>query len=123
MAVTLTTTDLQYPTGEMQPVMFPDGDIDAALASWLSEAMSLTTENEAAAHYVYYRGYNAVANRIAATPSSESTNTGSHSVSWSDSRVKTLRDLANYHKGEFDKAASTSAMTLPRGFFGKVSVG
>lgn len=123
MAITLTTTDLQYPTGEMQPVMFPDGDIEVALTVWLIEASGLTTENEAAAHYVYYRGYNAAANRIAATPSSESTGMGNHSVSWSDSRVKALRDLANYHKGEFDKAASTSAMTLPRGFFGKVSVG
>ncbi len=123
MAVTLSVFDLEYPTGEMQPVMFPDGDIETALTSWLSEAIGLTDDNDTAAHYVYYRGYNAAANRIAATPSSESTGMGSHSVSWSDSRVKALRDLANYHKGEFDKAAETTYVTLPRAFFGRVSVG
>lgn len=123
MTVTLSISDLQYPTGEMQPVMFPDGDIDTALTSWLSEAMVLTTDNAAAAHYVYYRGYNAAANRIAATPSSESTGMGSHSVSWSDSRVKALRDLANYHKAEFDKGAETADVTQPRAFFGRASVG
>jgi len=123
MAVTLTIDDLIYPTGEMQPVMFPDGDIADAIATWLTDASGLTTDNDAAAHYVYYRGYNAAANRIAATPSSESTSMGSHSVSWSDSRIKTLRDLANYHKSEFDKAAETSYVTQPRAFFGKVSVG
>lgn len=123
MAVTLTVDDLLYPNGEMQPIMFPDGDVETALVVWLNEAESLTADNGAAAHYVYYRGYNAAANRIAATPSSESTGMGNHSVSWSDGRVKDWRYLANYHKGEFDKAASTSAMTLPRGFFGKVSVG
>jgi len=123
MAVTITIDDLQYPSGEMQPVMFPDGDIEAALSAWLIEAIALTSDNEAASHYCYYRGYNAIANRIAATPSSESTGMGSHSVSWSDSRVKQMRDLANYHKAEFDKAAETAYVTQPRAFFGRVTVG
>jgi hypothetical protein len=123
MAVTLTVDDLLYPSGEMQPVMFPDGDVEIALVLWLNEAMTLATDNAAAAHYVYYRGYNAAANRIAATPSSESTGMGSHSVSWSDSRVKALRDLANYHKAEFDKGAETAGVTQPRAFFGRASVG
>lgn len=122
MAVTLTIDDLKYPDGEMQPVMFPDGDIDDVLVGWLTAASSLTTDNDAAAHYVYWRGYNAVANRIAATPSSESTGQGSHSVSWSDSRVKELRTLANYHKGEYEKVAAVSTINQPRSYFGRVSV-
>lgn len=122
MAVTLTIDDLKYPGGEMQDVMFPDGDIDDALTAWLSEATSLTTDNEAAEHYVYYRGYNAIANRIAATPSSVNSTTGGHSESWSDSRIKELRGLANHHKREFDQAADTSSKSLPRSYFGKVSV-
>ena len=122
MAVTLTVNELLYPDGEMQPVMFPDGDIEVVLDGWLTIAATLTTDNNAAAHYVYWRGYNAIANRIAATPSSESTSQGAHSVSWSDSRIRELRRLADYHKSEFDKAAETVDLSLPRSFFGRVRV-
>lgn len=121
MAVTLTIADLQYPIGKLQAALFPDGDIEIALQAWLVEAADLTTSNAAAAHYVYWRGYSAAADRILAMPSSESTGQGSHSQSWSDGRVKALRDLANYYKSEFDKTAETTDATLPRGYFGKVS--
>lgn len=121
MTVTLTIDDLKYPDGEMQPVMFPDGDIDTVLVSWLSVASDLTTSNDAAAHYVYYRGYSAAANRIAATPSAQSTSQGAHSVSWSDSRIKELRSLADYHKGEFDELIEASTLGRPHAFFGTVS--
>lgn len=102
MSITLTPADLQYPTGELAAALFPDGDIDTALSAWLNEARNLTTDNTAAAHYVYYRGYNAAANRIASRPSSESTGQGSHSESWSDGRVDQWRALARAHKVAFD---------------------
>ena len=122
MAITLTINDLQYPDGEMQPVMFPDGDIDVVLGTWLAVASGLTTDDTVAAHYVFWGGYNATANRLAATPSSESTGQGSHSVSWSDSRIKELRRLADYHKKEFDRLAESEGLTDAYAFFGRVSV-
>jgi hypothetical protein len=102
MALTLAPADLQYPTGELQAALFPDGDIEVALSAWLNEARNLTSSNEAAAHYVYYRGYNAAANRIAALPSSQSTGQGSHSEAWSDGRIDQWRALARAHKAAFD---------------------
>ncbi len=120
MAVTLTVDDLKYPDGEMLPVMFPDSDIDDVLTAWLNAASALTTDNTIAGHYVYWRGYSAVANRIAATPSSESTGQGSHSVSWSDSRVKAMVDRANYHKGEYERLTDAERLGQPQAYFGRV---
>lgn len=122
MAVTLNLDDLKYPTGELQPRMFPDGDIDTVLATWLTEAIGLTTDDTAASHYVYWRGYSAVANRIAATPTSQSTSTGSHSTTWGKNRIDDMRSLADYHKGEFDKIVESSSLTQPQAYFGRVSV-
>lgn len=122
MAVTLVPDDLKYPVGELQPAMFPDGDIDDALVTWLTEAEGLTTDNTIAEHYIYWRGYTAVANRLTATPSSQSTGQGNHSVSWSDARIKELRSLANYHKAEYDRLTEATTMTQPRAYFGRVRV-
>ena len=102
MAVTLTIADLQYPIGELQPALFPDGDIGTALATWIEEAAKLTGSNEAAARYVYWRGYSAAADRIAAMPTSQSTGQGQHSQSWSDGRVEQWRTRAREHKAAFD---------------------
>jgi hypothetical protein len=102
MAVTLTIADLQYPVGHLQPGLFPDGDIGTALQAWIEEAARLTNNNEAAAHYVYWRGYEAIAERIAGRPTSQSTNQGGHSESWSDGRVEHWRARAREHKAAFD---------------------
>lgn len=122
MAVTITIHDLKYPGGELQPRMFPDGDIDDALTVWLSEAMALVTENAPAKHYVYWRGYEAVANRIAATPTAQSTSTGSHSTSWGHNRVSDMRKQAEHHKTEYERITSAATLTQPQAYFGRVSV-
>jgi hypothetical protein len=109
MAVTLTIADLQYPIGKLQTRLFPDGDIGTALAAWIEEAAKLTGSNEAAAHYVYWRGYSAAADRIAAMPTSQSTGQGQHSQSWSDGRVEQWRNLAREHKAAFDAIVPPSA--------------
>ena len=120
MAVTLTIDDLKYPDGEMLGSMFPDGDINTVLTTWLQTAAGLTTDNDVAIHYVYWRGYNAVANRLAATPSNESTSQGMHSVSWSDNRVKAMRDQADYHKGEYERLSESANLGQPQAYFGRV---
>lgn len=122
MAVTLTTDDLQYPDGEMQPVMFPDGDIVTALTAWLAEASGLTTDNDIAKHYIYYRGYTAVANRIASTPSNQSTNQGNHTVAWGDGRVKQFRELAKHHFDEYERLSESANLGQPRVYFNRVQV-
>ena len=118
MAVTLTIDDLKYPDGELQPVMLDD--IDTALTTWLSQATTLTDDNETAEHYVYWKGYNAAATRIAMRPSSQSTNQGSHSTSWSDNRVSDLRKLANHHKDEYERLIESVNQSQPRAYFGRV---
>jgi len=123
MAVTITLDDLKYPGGEIQPRMFPDGDIDVVLTIWLLEASALTdATDDIATHYIYWRAYSAVANRIAATPTSQSTSTGSHSTTWGQNRVSDMRNLADYHKNEYDKLVEASTLTQPHAYFGRVSV-
>lgn len=78
MAVTLTPADLTYPAGQLQEGFFPDDDLQGNLVVWLAEAKDkvadvvLDQQDDAAAAWVYYRAYQAVARRIGAQPSRES---------------------------------------------------
>jgi len=109
-AVTLTVSDFIYPQGELQPAMFPTaGELQANLAQWLDEAAgksaitSLSTADEAntaATHWVLYRAYAAVAQRIALQPSSESR--GDVDRSWGQGRIDYFSGLSAAHKASFD---------------------
>jgi hypothetical protein len=107
--MSLTASDLKHPNGEMQSVMFPDNDIDTLLAAWLIEAQGKTAIEEAQKRWVYYKGYTAIANRIAATPSSQS-HQGTQAVSWSDSRIQQFRSLARDHLAEYQRLAGADVL-------------
>lgn len=90
--VTLPIQDLKYPVGELQPSMFPDGDLDANLQLWLADAklkvagLDADLQNAAAAAWVYHRAYTAVALRIGNTPTTDGS-FGDRSTTWSGDRV------------------------------------
>lgn len=94
MAVTI--TDLQYPKGELTQAMFPDGDLVLNLQTWLTEAQAKTTSDEAIKAWVHYRGFTAIANRIAATPNSQR-DFNDRSTEWADGRVAGFRQQAQSH--------------------------
>jgi len=67
----LLASDLIYPVGELTQIMFPGAVLDDLADTWIISAAALTTDDTAATHWIYWRAYTAVANRLAATPNSE----------------------------------------------------
>lgn len=94
--MTVLLQDLKYPVGELLPSMFPDGDLDGNLQLWLVEAKGKTTDDTAIKAWVYYRGFSAVALRIANTPTNDSF-FNDRTTGWSDGRVKIFQDKAREH--------------------------
>ena len=110
----LTIDDLVYPNGELQGSMFPDGDVDTVAVIWLAEAVAKTADTVAQKHWVYYRAYTAIANRIASMPTSQSTNQGSHSVSWGSDRVTAFRQAASDNVSEYSRLTGDDILSSKR---------
>ena len=109
----LAASDLIYPDGDLLPAMFPDGDINVAVGAWLVDAVSKTTVESAQRHWVYHRAYTVIANRIASTPSNESS-FDNHTVAWSDNRVKAFEDKAAKHLAEYSRLSGDDTMSSTR---------
>lgn len=109
----LAASDLIYPDGDLLPSMFPDGDIDTAVGAWLVDAASKTLDEDAQRHWVYHRAYSVIANRIAATPSSESS-FDNHTVAWTTDRVTTFQALADKHLAEYSRYSGDDRMSSTR---------
>lgn len=123
--VTLVATDLIYPVGELQQAMFPtQGELAANVGQWLDEAASNTAvtalstsaaANTAARHWVLYRAYSAVAQRIALQPSSESRSDVDRS--WGQGRIDYFSELAASHKASFDGAVTVAGAATGMALF------
>lgn len=120
MAVTLTTTDLEQPVGELSNNFFPQGDLATHLLHWLAAAKSkveadtridASRHNDAAAAWVYYRAYDYIANQFAALPSSASEGDGAIQVSYAVTQFRYYRDLASAKLAEYN-VLPTSTATL-----------
>lgn len=126
MSVSLTIDDLKQPTGELDDAMFPSGDIDNLLSGWLLQAetkvadFSTDTQDEAAAAWVYYRGFTAIAQRLAATPSSRSVDSGAVTVSTSADQRKYFDGLAKYWFDIFNGLDVVTPSFANPAFFGSV---
>lgn len=70
----LTADDFIYPVGQLQTAHFPGEHLDVLVEAWLTQAiakvagLSSDIQDIAASHWVYYRAYDAIANRIAGLP-------------------------------------------------------
>lgn len=109
----LSASDLIYPDGDLLPAMFPDGDINVAVGAWLVDAIGKTSAEAAQRHWIYHRAYTAIANRIASTPSNESS-FDNHTVAWSDNRVKAFEDKAARHLSEYSRLSGDDTMSSTR---------
>lgn len=118
MAVTLDPADLIYPKGELQPASFPDGDIEDVVLAWLDEAIArlatvtVTDQNEAAKHHVYWRGFTAIATRLAVKPSTEQTS-GERSTSYGTGQINALYRQADFHREQFEQLAQSETVQDP----------
>jgi hypothetical protein len=110
MAVTV--ADCEYPKGELTQAMFPDGDLVLNLGIWLAEAQAKITSDTAVKAWVHYRGFTAVANRIAATPSDQR-DFNDRSTAWSDNRVKGFRDQAQSHLDVYNGILASAGAKSP----------
>jgi hypothetical protein len=110
MALTITPDNFIDPEGELTINMFPDGDIESRVATWIEGAARKTANDDIAMHWVYYRAYNSISNRLAATPSSEG-NFGNHQIAWSGDRVKSFRDLAASHLADYARLSGDYSLT------------
>lgn len=129
MAVTLITDDLVQPVGEIDSGLFPNGDIDLLVTSWLSQAVAkveantgITTANQnaAAAAWVYYRAYTLVADRLANTAQTIMVDGQVTRTTGADQR-KYFAGRAEYWLGVYYSLNTLiPAITVPT-FFGTVS--
>lgn len=101
MAVTLEAEDFLYPQGELQPGLFPDGDLEDHLEVWIAEAATKVDDDSPAAKWVYYRAYDSVAQRLANTPSSEQMQEH-RAKSWSKDRIEFFAGKAAEYKAAFE---------------------
>lgn len=75
MAVTINAVSLVQPTGLLDEALFPEGNLLYLADGWLQNAISKAAVNAstdpdgAATAWVYYRGYTAIADRLANAPS------------------------------------------------------
>lgn len=120
MALNLTVDDLVYPAGDLQPAMFPDRTLENNVTVWLAEAATKTDSDDAARHWVYHRAYAAVAQRLALTPSSETYDETSRSIS--DKRIEHFQKLADEELAKFEELAE-DIIAHAFGFFGTVKAG
>jgi len=73
--MTLTSADFIYPTGEIQASFFPKETLATLIDAWIDQAetkvasIAAADQDTAAAFWVYYRAYSAIAMRIGANPS------------------------------------------------------
>lgn len=110
----LIANDVIYPDGDLLPSMFPDGDIQLAVSAWLADAAGRTTVELAQRHWVYYRAYSTLANRIAATPSSDSGFNASRTVSWGGDRITAFEQKAAKHLAEYSRLSGDDSMSSTR---------
>lgn len=106
MAVDLVASDLIHPTGELQESMFPDEDLETNVIAWLTQTEAqLSGSNLVAKHWVYYRGYDAVANRLTNTPATINIDsTVTRTIS--SSQIKYYQDKATAHLSEYNRLTS-----------------
>lgn len=103
MAVTLISDDLIYPTGELQDGMFPNGDLGESVDTWLSASEAQGAGSDLVArHWVYYRGYDAIANRLANTPASISVD-GAVTRTVSSAQITFYRNKADSNLSEWNR--------------------
>ena len=107
----LIANDVIYPDGDILPSMFPDGDIQNAVSAWLADAARRTAVEDAQRHWVYYRAYSTLSNRVAATPSSDSGFNASRTVSWSGDRVTAFEQKAAKHLAEYSRLSGDDSMS------------
>lgn len=129
MAVTLVVLDLIYPIGDLQPALFPKAnELEESVARWLQEAaananvtaLSEANANTAAKHWVYYRAYQAVAQRLAMQPTNEQRDNISRS--WGQNRIDYFTKLSADNKAVFD-SVTTVASYSGLAMFARVKAG
>jgi hypothetical protein len=108
VAVTLQLDDLVSPKGELLPSMFPAGNIDELVDTWLEQASAATSSDAAARHMIYYRAYTHVANRLAGMDASRSSG-GEVSASVSPGQISHFRTKAEQNLSEYNRLTKTES--------------
>lgn len=106
--ITLRPTDLIFPVGDLQPALFPGVNLETLVSTWLLDAGRRTEQDDPARHWVYHKAYESVANRLAATPSTE-TYFNETSRSIGADRVKYFQDKAAQHLSEYNRLVGTES--------------
>lgn len=95
--------DFIAPVGLLTPDLFPDGDIEVRVATWLSEAEGKAPASEPAQRaWVYYRGYFDVWQRLSSNPASLSLD--GTSMSMGQEQIASYRTLWMRLLADFNQA-------------------
>lgn len=115
----ITVNDLLHPVGEVQPQMFPDGDVIDSCVTWMEEAedkvgtLSGNRRDNAIKLWVYYRASEAIAARIASTPTEQ--RSFETRTSWSIKYAEYWKKRAVEYLSEFNRLASRPTVSARTG--------
>jgi hypothetical protein len=110
--VTLTYADFIEPDGRLQEALFPAGNINSLVATWLARAEVKVTAADvetayydgAAEAYVYYLAYSHVADRLAGMPNKVAIDSGADvETSIEKDRIAYFRGLAQDYLDQFNE--------------------
>lgn len=65
----LSADDFTHPKGEIDPEVYPTDTLDSDLQTWISQAQTETSDEEAQEAYVYGRAYGFICERLQNQPS------------------------------------------------------
>lgn len=116
----VTAAQITSPAGQLEPaLLFPADDAPsfaARCAAWIEEgsakAAAITDDDDrdaATRDWCYYRAYEAVALRLAASPRT-TTLTDQGSAGYDAAQEQTFRDLAAQHLAAFQRAVASATV-------------
>lgn len=106
--MTVTAEQLIAPQGELEPALFPLGDLATRVDAYLVDALAKTAaasvpsaqQDAAVTAWVYHRAYTAVARRLAVEP--ERAEVDDQARTYNVKQSSTFQSLADQFKAEFE---------------------
>jgi hypothetical protein len=95
--MSVTVAKLKQPEGELEPSLFPAGDIDTRLVAYIADGVTRAADlsgdakDAAVTAWAYYRAYAAVVQSLSITPSERSFDSGKSRYKYSPEQVSEFK--------------------------------
>ena len=121
--MSVTAAQLKQHAGELEPSLFPAGDIDARLAAYIADGegrasgLSGAAKDLAVTAWAYYRAYAAVVQNLSITPSERSFDSGKSRYKYSPEQIAEFKQCRDSWLETFNQlpGQSTSGSSVAVG--------